>query len=233
MDTDQYRWRGARKALLVTATWLAATAGATALGWRSVTFVTAQVTDQPARVLNVASLDTAAARAKPAPGVPDGTTTSSVSAGSSSSVGVTPTTITSGPAGSTGSAGTASPDSSTPDSSTPDTSIAGSSTTRHPSTTRGPVDTRAQTTAPTVAATTQTNSTPGGVTTVACHGSQPELISASPNQSYTVSVDTGDQSSDNPHIDVQYSSSHHQYTVTATCRNSQPTFTVSADGRRD
>jgi hypothetical protein len=59
------------------------------------------------------------------------------------------------------------------------------------------------------------------------------LVSASPNQGYTVSVDSAEQSSDNPHVDLQYSSSKHQYTVSASCRGGQPAYTVTSDGHRD
>jgi hypothetical protein len=59
------------------------------------------------------------------------------------------------------------------------------------------------------------------------------LVSASPNQGYTVTVDSGDQSSDNRHVDLQYSSASHQYTVSASCHGGQPAFTVTFDGRRD
>ena len=53
MATYRLRWRSLRRILVVVTTWIGVTAGATALAWRSVTFVTAQVTDQPTRPVNV------------------------------------------------------------------------------------------------------------------------------------------------------------------------------------
>jgi uncharacterized protein RhaS with RHS repeats len=80
---------------------------------------------------------------------------------------------------------------------------------------------------------TQTISALGGVTTVACNGNQIQLLSASPNPGYTVSVNGGDPQPNPQQLEVQYQSNNHHSDVSASCAGGRPVYSVNEGGRSD
>jgi hypothetical protein len=177
------------------------TAGATALGWRSVTFVTAQVTE-PSRPINPDSL-----REYPGPAVLGITGTYEPTNSTTADQSTTATTgITAIPADPSSPVSTTIPGGA-PSSHAP---IAPPST--HPRS--GPT----RTTPPTSGNSTQTIAATGGITTVACHGNQIQLVSASPNSDFTVSVNGSGPEPNGQQLDVLYSAPKHRSEVTASCQ---------------
>jgi hypothetical protein len=209
MAPHRFERRSLQRILVVAATWIAVTAGATALGWRSVTFVTAQVTDQPSRPVNGTS--SGPESIMPAPPLNEAT--------SSTAETRTSTTPTSAP--------------STPGDSTPPagTSVPGSVPAPHgptaTPTTAGRDEDRNRTPPSSAASSTQTISAVGGVTTVACNSNQIQLLSASPNPGYAVSVNGGDRQPNTQQLEVQYQATNHQSDVTASCVSGRPMYTVN------
>jgi eukaryotic-like serine/threonine-protein kinase len=215
MAPHRFERRSLQRILVVTTTWIVVTAGATALGWRSVTFVTAQVTDQPSRPINATT--PAPLRTNAAPPVTETTSSTfeDVSTSSTSTTTLPP---------------------SSPGDTTPPTSPSGPDSTRAihgpkatPSTS-GRREQPIQTPPSTSASTTKTISAVGGVTTVACSGNQIRLLSASPNPGFAVSVNGGDPQPTTQQVEVQYQSSNHHSDLAASCTGGRPVYTVNEGG---
>jgi hypothetical protein len=68
---------------------------------------------------------------------------------------------------------------------------------------------------------------------VACHGNQIQLMSASPNSGYSVSVNDGNPQPNNDQLDVRYSAPNHQSEVSANCQAGRAVYTVRESGGSD
>jgi hypothetical protein len=192
--------------LIIAATWVVVTVAATAVAWQAVTFVTAQITSEPTRPIEVA-VAPAVSLGKSGPSESTSSTRRTPTPSSATTVGVTaPSSTNKAPT-------TTEPvDSNQPAATSPN---------------HDPSSTASSSTPPSSATETRrTVSTVGGIASASCLGTQIRLLSSTPSAGYSQTIEQS-----GPHeIQLRYWSPNHETSVSGTCLGGRPVINVRESG---